>query len=144
MSLRLTLIGLLLFTLGSVGCEQKTVVTGKVTYNGQPVEKGAISFRPSGPGQSFGANIKDGAYEAPQAKPGSWMALIVGVREIDHSLSSGDAAKKAAENKTPDHLAGHVSQAADYIAPDAEGNSKQVEITAGSQTLDFDLKGPPK
>lgn len=142
--MRMMLICLSLLALGSAGCEQKTIVSGKVTYNGQPVEKGAIAFRPSGSGQSFGANIKDGTYEASQARPGSWTAVIIGVREIDHSLSSGDAVKKAAERKTPDHLAGHVSQAADYIAADAEGNSKQVEITAGSQTLDFDINGPPK
>lgn len=128
------------------GCEQKTAISGKVTYNGEAVENGTISFRPVGNGgRSFGAQIKDGAFEVAEAQPGTWTAVIVGVNKIDFSMSSDEAARKANEKKTtPGHLKGHVSNAADYIPEDAEGNSKEVEIASGAQTLDFDVKGPPR
>lgn len=128
------------------GCEQKTAVSGKVTYNGQPVEKGNITFRPNGgTGRSFGAKIANGVFTADQARPGSYTAAVVGVKKIDFAMSSEEAARKANENKAKlGQLAGQVSEAADYIPEDAEGNGKTVEITAGSQTIDFDVKGPPR
>jgi hypothetical protein len=142
----MTLIVMLIGSMLSIGCAQNTEVTGKVTYNGQPVEKGSISFRPTGnAGRSFGAPIENGVYTAAQAQPGNWTAVIVGVKKIDFAKSSDEAVKKANEEKsTPSHLAGHVSEAADYIPEDAEGNGRTVEITSGSQTIDFDVKGPPR
>lgn len=129
-----------------VGCEQKTEISGKVTYNGEPVDKGSITFKPNGAGgRSFGAPITDGAYSADQAQPGNWTAIIIGVKKIDFAMSSEEAARKANEsNATPDHLKGQVSEAADYIPEDADGNSKAIDIAAGKQTIDFDVKGPPR
>jgi hypothetical protein len=146
MSSRLYLLGMTLALTFVIGCSQKTSVSGKVTYNGEPVEKGMISFKPSGgTGRSFGAPIENGAYEVSEALPGAWTAVIVGVKKINFAMSSEEAARKANENKSASGaLAGHVSEAADYIPEDAEGNSKTVEITAGSQTMDFDVKGPPR
>ncbi len=139
------LICLYVGSLLSIGCQQKNEVTGKVTYNGELVEKGSIAFRPTGPGgRSFGAPIENGTYKVIEAQPGSWTAVIVGVKKINFSMSSDEAVKKANEANVPKHLAGHVSEAADYIPEDAEGNSKTVEINSGSQTLDFDVKGPPR
>jgi hypothetical protein len=143
---RLYAIAIALTISALVGCQQETVVSGTVTYNGQPVEKGMVSFKPSGgTGQSFGAPIENGAYEAKQAKPGAWTAVIVGVKRIDFAMSSDEAAKKANEQKMAGSpLAGHVSEAADYIPENAEGNSKTVDITSGLQTIDFEVKGPPR
>jgi hypothetical protein len=134
--------GLILF----VGCEQKTSVSGMVTYNGQPIENGAISFKPTGStGRSFAGGITNGKYEIPEAQPGAWTAIIIGTKKIDFAMSSDEAAKRANELKASgSDMAGQVSELADYVPADAEGNSKQVEITAGSQTLDFDIKGPPR
>ena len=60
------------FTLGAVllgaGCNNgsaKAKIHGKVTLDGQPVPTGSIAFLPAdGKGQTAGAIIKDGAYEA--------------------------------------------------------------------------------
>lgn len=146
--MRYAVTGIPLFLILSfaVGCEQKTVVSGNVTYNGQPVEEGNIIFRPAGgAGQSFGTPIKNGIFSADKAQPGAYTAVIVGVKKLQFAMSSEEAARKAKENKAKlGHLAGQVAEAADYIPEDAEGNSKTVEITAGSQTIDFDVKGPPR
>jgi hypothetical protein len=128
-----------------LGCGQKTSVSGKVTYNGEIVEKGMISFKPVGnTGRSFGSPIENGAYEVADAQSGKWTAVVIGVKKINFGMSSEEAARMANENKAPGALAGHVSEAADYIPADAEGNSREVEITSGSQSIDFAITGPPR
>lgn len=130
-----------------VGCGEKaTTVSGSVTYNGEPVKKGTISFRPTdGTGQSFGARIKDGKYEAAdKVTPGTKMVVVFGTKEIDHYMSSEEAYKKAEEAKQAGKQWADGMEPADYIAEDAEGNSKQVEIMPGDQTIDFSITGVPR
>jgi hypothetical protein len=64
---------MLLFGAGVVGCGGKETVgvTGTVTFDGVPVEKGEVSFIPAdGQGAPAGAVIENGAF-AFEAKPGS-------------------------------------------------------------------------
>lgn len=119
------------------GCESKTSVSGEVTYNGTLVENGYMSFSPVGKGRSIAAPIASGRYSIPEAISGTYTAVAIGTRKINHYSSSADAYANADPN------AGHLSEAADYIAADAQGNSKQVEITSGDQKLDFAITGPP-
>ena len=123
-----------------------TSVTGAVTYNGQAVEEGAISFRPAdGSGQAFGAPIVNGHYATAKAFPGNKKVVVIGVKKIDFGMSSEEAMRKAndaqAEGKA---WGGHLAEPADYIPEDAEGNGQTVEIKVGDQTLDFAIKGPPR
>jgi expansin (peptidoglycan-binding protein) len=120
-----------------MGCNSKTSVSGDVTYNGSPVENGYMSFSPIGKGRSIAAPIASGKYSIPEAISGKYTAVAIGTRKINHYSSSADAYANAGPN------AGHLSEAADYIAADAEGNSKEVEITSGDQQLDFAITGPP-
>jgi hypothetical protein len=133
--------------LAAVGCgDQATTITGKVTYNGEPVEMGAISFLPTdGKGQIFAAQILDGAYSVPKAAPGSRTVNIRGTKKVNFGQSSEEAIRLSQEAQAAGHAwAGHVSEPADYIPDDAEGNNQTVEIARGEQTLDFNLKGPPR
>jgi hypothetical protein len=108
------------------------------------VKQGFISFRPTdGTGQSFAAQIADGRYTVPKAVPGRRTAVITGVREVNFYSSSAESYKKAEEARKAGSLQADVAEAADYIAEDAEGNSKEVEIQPGDQTLDFAITGPP-
>jgi len=43
-------------------------LAGEVTYEGQPVDLGSISFMPQGKGRSTGGVIKDGKYTVPEEK----------------------------------------------------------------------------
>jgi hypothetical protein len=147
MSHRTWLVGLSIALLCLAGCEQdSTTVTGKVTYNGQPVEEGAITFRPAdGKGQAFGASITNGAYTAENGSPGSRTAVIMGVKKINFGMSTEEATRKAdAAQAAGKAWAGHLSEAADYIPEDAQGNSKVVEIEPREQTIDFEITGPPR
>jgi hypothetical protein len=130
-----------------VGCGAKdTRINGSVTYNGQPVERGAISFKPAdGKGQSFGAQIVDGKYTATKASPGKKTAIVVGVKKMNFALSSEEATRKADEAQAAKKSwAGHLAEPADYIPENADGNSKAVDINPGDQTVNFEIKGPPR
>ena len=107
-----------------VGCQEQTSVSGSVNYNGQPVEKGYITFA-RGSGSSFAAPIADGKYAVAKATPGEATVLVIGTRDIDFTSASSS------------------NVALDYIAPDAKGNSRGVTVEAGSQSMDFDITGPP-
>lgn len=138
---------LLMLPLWAAGCgESQTTISGKVTYNGQPIEAGTISFRPAdGKGQVFAAEIVDGLYSIPNGKPGSRTVIIHGMKKVKLALSSEESARMAAEAQAAGNTAGvHVSEAADYIPEDAEGNGQTVEIKGGEQTLDFAIAGPPR
>jgi hypothetical protein len=117
------------------GCEKKTSITGKVTYNATPVENGYISFSPKGSGQTIAGPITGGKYSIEEAKPGHYTAVIVGSKKINHYSTSAEAYADAAKNA-------HVSESTDYIADQAEGNNKEVELQSGMQTFDFAISGP--
>ena len=88
---------------------------------------------------SVGAKIVDGKYRVEGLTPGTRLVQISGVLKIVGPISSADMERKAKEAKgkpkadAPD---------ADNIPIDAKGNNVQIEITAGQQTKDFDLKRP--
>lgn len=128
--------------LTSLGCSSKPPeVTGTVTYNGQPVESGSVSFRPQGAGTGFGAPIVDGKYTATKIYPGKMSALIRGVNAATAPLSHEESDRLAAEARASGKpLAGP----AEYIPEDAQGNNQSVEITGQQQTLDFAITGPPR
>lgn len=65
---------------------ERTKVEGMVTLNGKPIQKGVITFIPSGKGASAGANIESGAYaikEENGPSPGDYRV------EIDSSIPTG-------------------------------------------------------
>lgn len=66
------------------GCHRasEVLVEGTVTYDGQPVEEGAIGFMPTEAGQhSHGAVIKDGRFTA-MVRPGGKRIEIRGSRSL--------------------------------------------------------------
>jgi hypothetical protein len=125
-----------------LGCGSKPAeVTGTVTYNGQPVESGSVSFRPQGAGTGFGAQIVDGKYTATKIYPGKMLALIRGANKSVVPLTHEESDRLAAEARASGKpLAG----SAEYIPEDAQGNKQVVDITGGQQTLDFAITGPPR
>jgi hypothetical protein len=118
------------------GCRQSDVLEGKVTYNGEAVKKGSITFLSAdGEGSGFSAEIAEGAYSTDRLKLGKHIAIVRGVEKAG-PLSKKESIKQRQTN--PHGLA------TDYIPEDARGNSQSVDITGGAQTLDFVLEGPPR
>jgi hypothetical protein len=121
-----------LLILAALGCGGSSLpVSGNVTYEGSPIEEGAISFFPiDGKETSRGAMIKNGRYTADMA-PGKWTVQITRSAKQAGPASSEDAYKKGlqADKESP-------------IPANAVGNGATVEIKPGQQTLDFALKKP--
>jgi hypothetical protein len=130
-------IGLYLLLVLFTGCEKKTSITGKVTYNGTPVENGYIAFSPQGKGQTLASPVTNGDYSIAEAAPGKYTVVAIGSKKINHYTTSAEAYANAAKNP------GHIAEATDYIAQDAKGNSKSVDVASGEQSFDFAITGPP-
>lgn len=118
-------VSVLLLLPSVIGCGKQTSITGTVTYNGAPVEKGFVAFAPEDRSRKFAAPIADGKYSIPEGKPGPAIAVVTGQRKVD--FTSPDVSEEPL----------------DYIAGDAKGNSRQITIEAGAQTIDFEITGKP-
>jgi hypothetical protein len=117
-------------------------VSGDVTYNGEPVGNGYITFMPAdGKGQAAAAPIADGHFDVDNLAPGPKIVKIEGVKKVPFARSSADMAKRAAVDKFLGNGSGLIDPA-DTIPPGAEGNNQKVDIQPGQQTRDFHLKKP--
>lgn len=138
-----TCLGLILAGFGlllAVGCSTATSVSGTVTYEGQPVDNGYITFAPAdGRGPSAGGPIAAGAYQLDKITPGTKQIQIIGVKAVPFARNSEDMARMAAEAAQRGDTTGIIDRA-DEVPADAAGNNAQVEIKPGPQTLDFHLK----
>jgi hypothetical protein len=132
------LFGLALLVLS--GCGGSGVgVRGEVTYEGQPVEKGSITFLPTdGKGQPSGAAITNGRYSLDAIMPGLKVVQIDASKEQVFPLSREEVAKNMATRGN----SARSSASAKLIPPNAEGNNSRVEVASGRQILDFRLTKP--
>jgi hypothetical protein len=129
----LTFIGVV--ALSGCGQGDGARVAGSVTYNGEPIENGAITFQAVGGDDSFSASIVNGQYSASAAPSGQYKA----------SIQATTAAESATSREAFQQQAGATAQQpANYIPVDAQGNGQSVVIKEGEQTLDFALTGPPR
>jgi hypothetical protein len=114
-------------------------VTGRVIFDGQPVEEGIIDFEPlDGQGSKDMAMIVNGDYRIPADKglmPGRYRVAIVAG---DGNTGKGDA--------SPDYRQPKGPRGKERIPPEYNIKSNVVrEITAkGPNTFDFDIPKPSK
>jgi hypothetical protein len=121
-----------------VGCRQANSVSGTVTYNGEPVEDGSVTFTSAdGSGPGFGAQVVNGQYKADKVRLGKHVASVRG-------LTKAPVLTKEESVKAHERRDNRYGLPIDYIPEDATGNRETFEIERGKQTLDFALKGPPR
>jgi len=79
-----------------VGCDSKTggrvAVSGSISYDGKPLERGQIVFEPQGPGRMAIAQIVDGRYAIAAERgpmPGNYLVRITAARPTGAKASSG-------------------------------------------------------
>ena len=119
-----------------IGCGKQGGVTGSVTYNGQPVEFGTISFTPvDGRGPVFGGKIENGKFTVEPSYPGNKVVSVRGIRQQVLSQTREEAMKE---------LKSGSANLPDYIPEDAQGNGQEMEISEGGQTIDIVITGPPR
>jgi hypothetical protein len=130
--------------LGVEGCGNPTSVSGQVSFEGKPVANGLITFLPAdGLGPAAGGPISDGHYEVANLVPGKKIAQIIAVKKINGPASNEERQRQAQANAKHGTTTG-IAAAADEIPADAEGNNRQIDLPAGKQILDFDLKARKK
>lgn len=126
------------------GCENSTSVSGHVNFEDKAVGNGSITFSPAdGLGAVAGGPITDGQYQIATLSPGKKIVQIIGVKKINFASSNAELQRQAKENAKRGDTTGIVERA-DEIPADAEGNNRQIDLPAGKQTLDFDLKARKK
>jgi hypothetical protein len=126
------------------GCGNPTSVSGRVFFEGKAVANGMITFLPAdGLGPVAGGAITDGHYEVANLTPGKKIAQIIAVKKINGPASNEERQRQAQANAKHGTTTG-IAAAADEIPADAEGNNRQIDLPAGKQTLDFDLKARKK
>jgi hypothetical protein len=138
---RLLPIALLLILVSGCGGSSASI-SGTVTYNGEPVGDGSITFIPvDGKGPQAGGPIEAGHYGVDNITPGPKLVRIEAYKKVHFALSSAEMAKKAVANKVLGDGSGLI-ESADLISPNAEGNNTKMTIEPGEQTHDFHLKKP--
>jgi hypothetical protein len=134
---------------GEDGLGKRYPVSGTVTYKGQPLAKGSISFFASGAGaETRGAagTIADGKYtlstqsENDGAFPGDYVIGIT-AREADMSEAKANAAKHGGSARQDDVSKAYATAKSlvpkKYEVPEQSGLKAKVE--AKSNTINFDL-----
>lgn len=114
---------------------------GQVTFDGQPLKKGTITFQPMGAnaGGSASAEIVDGKYDLPRGRgPG------VGQHRVEVLAIRNNGQKRPAFAYPPDYPLEKremVEGIEQYIP--ARYNHKSeltADVKAGDQTINFELK----
>lgn len=130
---------------GGSGGPERANVTGQVTFDGQPVEKGVIAFVPDGStvGPTSGAIIENGRYRTQSGGGpvlGSHRVEIVAHRpgkKIEVAGIGGAATGPSASGAT--------QETEMYIPAEYNANSMlTVNIKSGTNTHDFALQPKPQ
>jgi hypothetical protein len=133
---------------GSSGPIPYANVSGTVTYNGQPLTKGQITFFTDGRPPSA-IEIVDGKY-AGQAMVGSNRIQISAYRKTNKERPLPDTARKQYEAYQAMNKGGGGGASdqfdpgmEDYIPPEWGRESKQVRVVeaGAANKFDFDVKG---
>lgn len=130
-------LGLVIFSTGCGGGGGASV-SGSVSFNGQPLDKGQISFVPSdGKGSPVSGTISGGKFSVAKVPVGKCKVVISSMLAGPAPSSMGDATKEKKKD-------GPVE-----VLPTDEGNSKEQDIPAGGTTLEIAVRtaassAPPK
>lgn len=122
-----------------IGCQQQTTLEGTVTFNGEPVEDGAITLQPAGGvGPVEGGMISAGRYFIKSATPGEKVAVITGISQ-GRVVTSREEAQQILEQAQAEGRRPFESVMLDEIPAAAEGNSQTIQVEPGPQELHFTI-----
>ena len=113
-----------------VGCgDGRATVSGKITFNGEPVSRGAITLIPrDGKGQSVGGPVEGGSYLIRDVLPGEKTVQIIAI----YSLG-----QKPAEDGSAVEVMGDLLPAS--WGPESR---QTLTVTAPKTSQDFAVEGP--
>jgi len=133
---RLRFLALGLCLAGIAGCSG-TTLSGDVTLNGQPVDGGTITLLAPGGGKqrNVAGDINGGRYTLTAAAglaPGTYKVEIFWHQKTGRKLPN------------PNDIGTFVEEAKQVVPTQYNvATTLTAEVKSGSNTLNFDLKGPP-
>lgn len=125
-----------------VGCQgNQGTVSGKITYNGQPLPEGIVTFHTTD-GKARPTNIQeDGSYTAPDVPTGP---ATISVQTSAPSRPAGKAAAAPAGGDQSGAEGMRTRKVASVAIPakfaDPKTSGLTYTVTSGSQTHDIELK----
>ena len=124
----LLLAGLML--LPALGCgSSKGTVKGTVTFQGQPLEKGLVTFNPLTQGGTAGGDIVKGNFVVKDLTPGKYQVHVEAVRaDIKFTSPDGPESKRRMSEAEQDAQA-------NPLPPDTKGFDQEFEVKHGEQTM---------
>jgi hypothetical protein len=129
--------------LAAVGCGGGGgSVSGDVTYEGEPVKDGYISFIPTdGRGQTAAGPIKDGKYSVSNVPLGKKTVKVEASSGAGPSVQSqGDMEKLSKEWMGKVGPSGIIST--ETVPANADGNNQSYDVQSGTHVLNLTLKKP--
>ena len=144
------------------GLGKRYPVSGKVTYNGQPLEKGVISFIPEDAKKNAGASgqIENGAYtlstggEGDGAQAGNYKVTVTS-KEDFMAKAKAEFEKEAKQQRestyVPPQFVAKAEAAAKSLIPvgysDPRTTTLKADVKEQSNSIDFklsDAEAPPE
>ncbi len=134
-------LSLALLLVAAVGCgKPKGSLSGKVTYNGQPVPGGRVLFQPA-QGAQLAATISDtGTYSISGVPTGEYKVAVdnTGLKERDKLMAGPGGVKPPNLPEMPKVQGTYVPLPPNASNPDQSG--LKVTVKGGSQPFDIDVK----
>lgn len=123
--LPVALLGLVLAGCGS----GNATVTGRITFNGEPVNRGSLTLIPAdGKGQPAGGNVENGAFTIKEVVPGEKTVQIMAVYPIGREKRDDGS---------------ELEIVGDFLPAEWGLNSKHtLMVTAPTTSHDFTIEGP--
>lgn len=130
------------------GIGKRYPVSGTVTYNGQPLEKGTINFQAiAADGRSAGGDIQGGEYRLMTQSPGDGALpgkyrVSITAKDVDMSKVEATSKKQGGTLPSKKDL-GQAFQKSKRLIParyeSASTSGLEAEVKEGSNTFDFPL-----
>src|SRR5262245_35012255 len=122
---------------GCLGSSTGTV-SGSVTFNGQPVEKGLITFSPTGnKGGTAGGDIVSGTFRVENLVPAQYQVAVAAVPELKIVAPGAPETKRTLTDA-------EIRAMIDPLPPDTTGKEQTIEVKTGAQLLNFKLESKSK
>ena len=111
----------------ATGCGSSgSSISGVVTYEGDPVPNGVITFGSvEGGGAPMASKIRDGKYRIDEARTGAMKVTVSGYEIPEIPPGSNEPVYTR-----------------EIVPYNATGNMQTVEVRSGKQTIDFHLTAP--
>jgi hypothetical protein len=135
----------LLVLLAAAGCgdKHKSTVHGTVTYEGQKVQSGYVSFYPQdGKGAPVGGEIEDGEYSVDDVPIGKNRVEVIPMEAKSPADGNPTRNREGANEERLNRMKKRQPAAPPAVPKNATGNNEVVDISPGVTKLDIPLGKP--